>query len=149
MSNKPTKITIELTPRQAFTLYCLSGAVINPQTSGMSEVYHDLRKKLSADIAPMIKPIFDFKESFMSEHMTKLGFENVQPKRTRMPDGKFAPKNYRKVLYPQGGHGMNTVRHVLLGEFLGNGNIAVKEWDASTKEWNPKTFTVSKITPAS
>ena len=65
------------------------------------------------------------------------------------PDGKFAPKNYRRVMYPEHGTGKLIERHILLGDFV-NGtsgtNVSVQEWDG--KEWQPKTYSAAKIKPA-
>ena len=43
-----------------------------------------------------------------------------KPKRgvLRMPNGKFAPKNYRRVMYPAGGTGGLVLRHILMGDFV-------------------------------
>lgn len=64
------------------------------------------------------------------------------PKKLRMPDGKYAPANYRKIQYPEHGYGSLTTRHILFGAISGN-NVAVQEWNG--KEWLPKTYTLSKI----
>lgn len=65
------------------------------------------------------------------------------------PDGKFAPKNYRRVMYPEHGTGKLIERHILLGDFV-NGtsgtNVSAQEWDG--KEWQPKTYSAAKIKPA-
>jgi hypothetical protein len=65
------------------------------------------------------------------------------------PDGKFAPKNYRRVMYPEHGNGKLIERHILLGDFT-NGtsgtNVSVQEWDG--EEWQPKTYSAAKIKPA-
>lgn len=64
------------------------------------------------------------------------------PKKLRMPDGKYAPANYRVVKYPEHGSGYLRERHILFGAISGN-NVAVQEWNG--KEWLPKTYTLSKI----
>lgn len=64
------------------------------------------------------------------------------PKKLRMPDGKYAPANYRKIQYPEHGSGVLRERHILFGAISGN-NVAVQEWNG--KEWLPKTYTLSKI----
>lgn len=65
------------------------------------------------------------------------------------PDGKFAPKNYRRVMYPEHGNGKLIERHILLGDFTSGTsgtNVSVQEWDG--KEWQPKTYSAAKIKPA-
>lgn len=68
--------------------------------------------------------------------------KSAAPKKLRMPDGKYAPANYRKIQYPEHGFGALTTRHILFGAISGN-NVAVQEWNGA--EWLPKTYTLSKI----
>ena len=72
------------------------------------------------------------------------GFKDkpAAPKKLRMPDGKYAPANYRVIQYPEHGNGCLTTRHILFGAISGN-NVAVQEWNGA--EWLPKTYTLSKI----
>jgi len=69
--------------------------------------------------------------------------------KVRGPDGKFAPKNYRRVMYPEHGDGELVERHILLGDFIkgtSGTNVSVQEWDG--QEWKPKTYSATKIKPA-
>lgn len=64
------------------------------------------------------------------------------------PDGKWAPKNYRVVTYPEHGSGKPIKRHVLWGDFVmgtKGTNVYVEEWDVATKKWCPKTYSLSKV----
>lgn len=64
------------------------------------------------------------------------------------PDGKWAPKNYRVVTYPEHGKGEPVKRHVLWGDFVKGSsgtNVYVEEWDAAKKKWLPKTYSLTKV----
>jgi len=68
--------------------------------------------------------------------------------RVKGPDGKWAPKNYRVVMYPEHGSGKPIKRHVLWGDFVmgtKGTNVYVEEWDAAAKKWCPKTYSLSKV----
>lgn len=68
--------------------------------------------------------------------------------RIKGPDGKWAPKNYRVVTYPEHGSGKPIKRHVLWGDFVmgtKGTNVYVEEWDSATKKWCPKTYSLSKV----
>jgi len=64
------------------------------------------------------------------------------------PDGKWAPKNYRVVTYPEHGKGEPVKRHVLWGDFVkgtSGTNVYVEEWCADSKKWCPKTYSLAKV----
>lgn len=64
------------------------------------------------------------------------------------PDGKWVPKNYRVIIYPEHGTGKPVKRHVLWGEFVkgtAGTNVHVEEWCADSKKWCPKTYSLAKV----
>lgn len=64
------------------------------------------------------------------------------------PDGKWAPKNYRVITYPEHGTGKPVKRHVLWGDFVkgtAGANVHVEEWCADSKKWCPKTYSLGKV----
>jgi len=68
--------------------------------------------------------------------------------RRKTPDGKWAPKNYRVVTYPEHGTGKPVKRHVLWGDFVKGTkgtNVYVEEWCADSKKWCPKTYSLAKV----
>jgi hypothetical protein len=158
--------TLELSVQEAavafYILRSVSGAPLTTLRGYADSIVNKLTEKLkkanlfdtiplfSGYVSPIVSP------SQLDEALVEFGLLKAPEKpkaadkkhKLKGPDGKFAPKNYRQVMYPEHGSGSLKLRHILMGEFVDGSagtNVLVQEWDG--KEWKPKTYSAAKIKP--
>jgi hypothetical protein len=160
--------TLALSVQEAAVLFRLLRSVVGDSEKSVRKFANNVLDAISikfpkTNCLDHVK-MFEFNNYYVAANLSveELGSKLVEiglvkaPEKTKAParhklkgpDGKFAPKNYRRVMYPEHGNGTLVERHILLGDFIkgtSGTNVSVQEWDG--KEWKPKTYSAAKIKP--